>query len=132
HIPMRDKFDSDILHHKVFLFHGQNVVEFSKANFTDPEFVPISPTNYSDEAVYFTNDSRLTNSFRRRFDDNWTDTTLFRNYANVSGPLVRKYPIYPIDPSMNFPPLEDFPLRAIGRMDAEPNAIDAIVFRVTD
>ena len=132
-IPMREKFGSDILHHKVMLFHGQNVVEFSKANYTDTEFVPITPNvNYFDEAVYFTNDDRLINSFRRRFDDNWLDTTLFRNYANVTGPLVRKYPLYPIDPSMNFPPLQDFNLRAISRIDAERTALDVIVFRVTD
>jgi phosphatidylserine/phosphatidylglycerophosphate/cardiolipin synthase-like enzyme len=35
-IPMREKFTGDILHFKMMLFHGQNKVEFSKANFTDP------------------------------------------------------------------------------------------------
>ena len=132
-IPMREKYVGDILHWKVFLFHGQNVVEFSKANFAPDEFVPITPNvNYDDEAIYYTNDDRITNSFRRRFEDLWIDTTNFQNYANVTGPLVREYPIYPIDPSMNFVPLEDFSNRAVSRYNLETQSIDAIVFRVTD
>jgi hypothetical protein len=131
--PMREKYVGDILHHKVMLFHGQNVVEFSKANYTDSEYVPLTPyVNYFDEAVFFTNDDNLTNSFRRRFDDLWTDTTNFRNFANIDGPLVRQYPKYPIHPSMNFPPLEEFATRAIPRFDAELESLDAIVYRVTD
>ena len=131
-LPMREKFQADILHFKMMLFHGQNVVEFSKANYAASEFVPISPTNYDDEAVFFTNDDRLTNSFRRRFDDLWTDTTNYRNYANMLNPPVRHYPFFPIDPAMNFPPLQDFSNRSVSRYDQETQAIDAIVFRVTD
>jgi hypothetical protein len=132
-IPMREKYVGDILHFKMMLFHGQNVVEFSKANYAADEFVPITPNvNYDDEAVFFTNDNRLTDSFRRRFDDLWIDTTNYRNLANVNNPLVRQYPMFPIDPAMNFPPLEDFANRAVSRYDAETQSIDAIVFRVTD
>src|SRR5205823_4640727 len=123
----------DILHFKMMLFHGQNVVEFSKANYTPDEFVPITPNvNYSDEAVFFTNDDRLTNTFRRRFDDLWVDTSRYRNFANVVGSPVREYPLFAIDPSMNFPPMQDFSNRAVSRYDAEAGSIDAIVFRVTD
>jgi len=51
------------------LFHGQNMLEFSKANYAPSEFVPDVPnSNYSDEAIFFTNDDRLTNTFRRRFE----------------------------------------------------------------
>ena len=32
-IPMREKFGEDVLHWKVMLFHGQNMVNFSKGNF---------------------------------------------------------------------------------------------------
>jgi phosphatidylserine/phosphatidylglycerophosphate/cardiolipin synthase-like enzyme len=132
-IPMRDKFAQDILHFKVMLFHGQNVVEFSKANYNATAYVAIEPNvNYDDEAVFFTNDNNLTNSFRRKFDDLWTDTARFNNYANITGPLVRKYPTYPIHPSLNFPPFEPFSPRATSRYDAETNSIDAIVYRVTD
>ena len=132
-IPMRDKFAGDILHFKAMLFHGQNVVHFSKANFTDPSYVPITPNvNYFDEVVYFTNDDRLTNSFRRRFDDLWTNTSQWQNYANITVPLARHYPGTSIHPSMNFPPLEDFSNRSVSRYDNEHQRIDAIVFRVTD
>jgi hypothetical protein len=132
-IPMRDKIGGDVLHFKTMLFHGQNVVEFSKANYTPWAFVPAVPNvNYDDEAVFFTNDDDITNSFRRRFDDRWVDTIEFRNFANITGPLVRHYPMYPIHSSMNFPPLEDFSNRAVSRYDREPHSIDAMVFRVTD
>jgi hypothetical protein len=132
-IPMRDKYAGDVLHFKMMLFHGQNVVEFSKANYSPFSFVPDPTTvNYFDEAVFFTNDNDLTNSFRRRFDDRWVNTSEFRNYGNVTGPLVRQYAMFPIHSSMNFPPLEDFATRAVARYDREPQRLDAIVFRVTD
>jgi hypothetical protein len=132
-IPMRDKYQADILHYKMMLFDGQNVVEFSKANYSPESFVPTQTNaNYFDEAIFFTNDSRLTNTFRRRFEDLWTDTTNFRTFGNITGPLVRRYPLYPLDPSMNFVPLEDFSDRAVSRYNQEVQGIDAIVFRVTD
>jgi Carbohydrate binding module (family 6)/PLD-like domain len=132
-IPMREKVGGDILHFKMMLFHGQNVVEFSKANFTPGAMAPTIPSvNYDDEAVFFTNDDRLTNTFRRRFDDRWINTSEFRNFANVTTAPVRHYAIYPIHASMNFPPLEDFSNRSVWRYNAEPQRIDAIVFRVTD
>ena len=117
-IPMREKYNTseDILHFKIMLFDGQNMVEFSKANYSPEEFIPIQPNvNYSDEAIFFTNDTRLTNSFRRRFDDRWIDTTVFRNYANVGGALARRYSGVSIDPSMNFPPTQDFLARGFSR-----------------
>ena len=134
-IPMREKFNTseDILHFKMMLFDGQNMVEFSKANYSTEEFIPIQPNvNYSDEAVFYTNDTRLTNSFRRRFDDRWIDTTVFRNFANITGTPTRRYPLYAIDPSMNFPPPQYYIPRSVGRYDSETQKIDAIVFRVTD
>jgi hypothetical protein len=135
-IPMRDHFaggPSDILHFKMMLFHGQDTVEFSKANFTPASFVPIVPdANYFDEAIFFTSDSNLTNSFRRRFEDLWLDSTQSRDYANIATPQARRYPLHPIHWSMNFPPLENFSERSISRYNAETQRIDAIVFRVTD
>jgi hypothetical protein len=132
-LPMRDKYVGDILHFKMMYFRGQKMLEFSKANFSEPEFVPITPNvNYSDEAIFFTNDTRLTSSFQRRFDDLWTNTTQYRNLYNVSGPLARACPTCTIHPSMNFVPLEDYSNRAVSRYDAEPQSIDALVFRVTD
>jgi hypothetical protein len=143
-IPMREKvpdptYSIQILHFKMMLFHAQNMVEFSKGNFSEPEYIPYPPfpsTNYSDESVFFTTDPRLVNSFRRRFDDLWINTSVYQNYANVSGPLVRECPVEvcTIDPSMNFSPIQNFADRAKGRIDAEPGGgqLDAFVFRTTD
>jgi phosphatidylserine/phosphatidylglycerophosphate/cardiolipin synthase-like enzyme len=132
-IPMREKVGEDVLHWKVMLFHGQNMVNFSKGNFEPFAYVPTSPTNYEDEAVYFTNDDRITNSFRRRFDDRWVDTTVFQNFKNITGTPTRKYPLYTIDPAMSFSAdHEDFTDRWIKRMDLENVGVDAIVFRVME
>ena len=134
-IPMRHRAVGDILHFKMMLFHGQGVVQFSKANYTPYSFVPESPTNYFDETIFFTDDVAdlaLTNSFRRRFDDLWIDTTRYQNFANITGTPTRRYAPFPIDGSMNFPPLENFQTRAFGRFNAENQGIDAIVYRITD
>src|SRR5690606_13437632 len=105
-LPMRDKYVGDILHFKMMLFHGQDVVQFSKANYTPLAYGPIQPTvNYDDEALFFTDDINLTNSFRRRFDDLWVNTSQYRNFANVSGSPTRVCPACTIHPSMNFVPL---------------------------
>jgi len=132
-IPMRDKAVGPILHFKMMLFHGQNVLQFSKANYTDFAFKPQEPNvNYADEAIFFTNDSNLTNSFRKRFDDLWVSPE-FKNFSNFTDPPVApRYPTATIHPSMNFPPLQDFVSRMVKRFDAEPQRIDAIAFRVTD
>jgi hypothetical protein len=132
-IPMRDKFGGDVLHWKMMLFHAQNTVQFSKANYNAWALAPQIPNvSYDDEAVFFTNDSRLTNSFRARFDQRWINTTLFRNYANITAPLAPRYSGVSIHSSMNFPPDQDFSVRSVSRYNAEPQGIDAIVFRVTD
>ena len=140
-IPMRTKVTTvQILHFKMMLFHGQNVVEFSKANFSPLEFYPISATNFFDEAIFFTNDDRLTNSFRRRFDDLWV-SSYFKDYGNMTGPPAREYPAdLPINGAMNFvhdyhlnlSPQQDYAQRAKGRINAESTRIDAVVFRATD
>jgi len=133
-IPMREKFGEDVLHWKMMLFHGQNMVNFSKGNFEPFAYVATTAnSNYEDEAVYFTNDDRITNSFRRRFDDRWIDTSVFRNYANINTPLARSYPLFSIDPAMSFSAdYDDFTARWIAHMDLETVAVDAIVFRVME
>jgi phosphatidylserine/phosphatidylglycerophosphate/cardiolipin synthase-like enzyme len=133
-IPMREKFGEDVLHWKMMLFHGQNMVNFSKGNFEPFAYVATTPnSNYEDEAVFFTDDDRITNSFRRRFDDRWVNTSVFRNYANINGPVTRSYPLYSIDPSMSFSAdYDDFTARWISRMDLEKVGVDAIVFRVME
>ena len=90
-IPMRKRLTSDILHWKMMLFQAQNVVEFSGANYSADAWRPTTATpyeNYVDEAIYFTSDTAIVNSFRTKFDDQWIDTAGWTNYANVAGNFI--------------------------------------------
>ena len=134
-IPMRRRLTSYILHWKTMLFHGQNVVEFSGANYSADAWRPATAVpyeNYVDEGIYFTSDTAIVNSFRTRFDDQWVDTTDWTNYANVAGALTRRYGIFPKDPSLNFAPWENYRTRAVNAYNAERRAIDVIMYRITD
>ena len=136
-IPMRFKIGDGIVHWKMMLFVGQNKLEFSGGNYSSNFFVPDAPnSNYIDEGIYFTNDPSLINSFKTKYDDVWTDTKLFDNYANITGPLTRKYPVFPIDPELNFPPSidssQDFLLRTQQNMNAETKKVDIIMYRITN
>ena len=105
---MRKKSGGGILHWKMMLFHGQNVVEFSKANYYDIAFVRRNPARTSAGTTRQSSSRTtigLTNTFRTKFDNLWIDTTNYANYANITSPLVRRYPIYPpLDASLNLPP----------------------------
>src|SRR5215213_703147 len=135
-IPMRQNVASGILHWKMMLFVGQNTVQFSGANYSAHFFTPTTPySNYIDEAIYFTSDPSVVNSFKTKYDDLWTNTAQYTNYANISGPLARKYPLFPIDPELNFPPRsggEEFANRAVSAYNAEPQKLDVIMYRITD
>ena len=130
--PMRRRTASGILHWKMMLFEGQNTVQFSAANYTSA-FVPNVPyENYIDEVIYFSDDTAVVDSFRTKYDDLWTDDTAYADYANVTRPLVRRYPTVEKDPELNFPPRESYRSRAVGRYNAETEAIDVIMYRITD
>ncbi|MFL6212262.1 MAG: IPT/TIG domain-containing protein [Blastocatellia bacterium] len=142
-IPMRYKsspFDSGgILHMKMALFAGQNKVEFGSANYSPYSLTTSQPlVDYTLNAVYFTDDAAIVNSFKTQFDNLWTDTTNYANYANVSGALTRHYPNTLIDPALNFPPgaqgqdYDAFATRSIAAFNQETQKIDAVVYRVTD
>jgi len=132
-IPMRKKTTGGILHWKTMVFRGQNTVEFSGANFSADAFVYVDPyKNYVDEAIYFTDDPVIVNSFQRKYDDLWVDTINYSNYANITTPLARSYPLYTISPDMNFPPGQDYANRAVKLYDAETQKIDVIMYRITD
>ena len=136
-IPMRYKVGAGILHWKMMLFAGQNKLEFSGANYSGNFFVPDAPNaNYFDEAIYFTNDPSLIQSFKTRYDDVWTNTVQYANFANVNGPLSRKYPTAPISPELNFPPSvdasQDFLVRTQQNLNAESKKIDIIMYRITN
>ena len=131
-IPMREKTGSGILHWKMMLFVGQNTVEFSGANYSSEAFVPITPySNYVDEIIYFTDRASIVNSFKTRYDDVWSSTSGWSNYANVTS-LARKYPAYTIDPEMNFVPWQNFATRSVSAYNAETQKIDVIMYRITD
>jgi phosphatidylserine/phosphatidylglycerophosphate/cardiolipin synthase-like enzyme len=134
-IPFRDKTTQGINHWKMMLYAGQGKVHFTAANFAQGSYSPTTKyTNYVDEAIYFTNDRAVVDTFMRKFDDLWTDTVNFTNLANISGPLTRNYPTTSLqspDPRLNFPPDQDFQDRVVSAMRQETEAIDVIIFRVT-
>jgi phosphatidylserine/phosphatidylglycerophosphate/cardiolipin synthase-like enzyme len=131
-VPMRYRIASGIMHWKMMLFAGQRVVEFGSANYSVNALVPVDPyRNYVDETIFFTDDPALVNSFMTKFDSSWIDTVSFRNYANVTT-LTKRYPVYPIAPEVNFVPGQSFANRSVKLYNAEPAAIDVIMYRVTD
>ncbi len=132
-IPMRYRTASGILHWKVMVFAGQHTVEFGSANYSPNAFVPNTAyADYVSETVYYSDDPAVVDSFMTRFDDSWTDTTNFANYANVSGALTRTYPTYPIDSELNFPPSQSFANRSVTLYNNETKQIDVIMYRITD
>ena len=134
-IPIRRASSSLYLHWKMMLFSGQNIVQFSGANYSPDAWRPGTATpfeNYTDESIFFTGESSIVNSFRTKFDDMWTSTSRFANYANVTGPLTRSYDTFPIDPDLNLPPQEPYRPRAVKMYNAETQAIDVIMYRVLD
>src|ERR1051326_5424216 len=135
-IPMRYKNAGGILHWKMMNFIGQNQLEFTGANYSANFFVPTTPySNYIDEAIYFTSDASLIQSFKTKYDDLWTDTVDYTDYGNINAPLSRKYPTYPINPELNFPPSvddsQDFYNRTQLNMNQENQKIDIIMYRIT-
>jgi HKD family nuclease len=132
-IPMRERTASGILHWKVMLFASQGTVQFSAANYSEWAFVPVVPyQNYVDEVIYFTSQESVVNSFKTKYDDLWTDTSKYSNYANITGPLTRRYPTFTKDPELNYPPNESYRSRAVGRYNAEDVGIDVTMYRITD
>src|SRR3954447_7213260 len=131
-IPMRKRIAGDICHWKLMIFSGQGVVEWSGANFSPTAFVPQDPyTDYEDEVIYFS--EQLVPSFMTMFDNIWTNTKEYANYANVPPTLIRNYPTAQIDPRLNFPPKDSYQDRLIPLIDREPadGWIDVDMYRIT-
>ena len=136
-IPMRHRTaSSGIMHYKLMLFAGQSIVEFSGANFSADAWVftgPVPYVNYVDESVYFTDNAAFVQSFMTKYDDLWTNTTAYADYANVPQPLRA--------------PLSDrtrrtrssisrrssrTPTARSNRYNQETQKIDVIMYRITD
>jgi PLD-like domain/IPT/TIG domain len=132
-IPMRDyKATDGIQHWKMMLFAGQGVVQFSAANYGGNDFVATENyRNYIAEAIFFCKTPSVLDSFKTRFDDLWTNDTLYRDYANIVRPLARRYTPAAIDPEMNFVPLENYLSRLLPLINGEQLKIDAIMYRFT-
>jgi phosphatidylserine/phosphatidylglycerophosphate/cardiolipin synthase-like enzyme len=132
-VPMRMRIASGILHWKLIVFAGQGVVEFSGANYSENAFKPVIPyANYVDESIFFTDDPAIVNTFKTKFDTSWIDGASFANYANITAPLTRRYPVFSQAAELNFPPGQSYATRAVALYTAEPSGIDVIMYRVTD
>ena len=134
-IPIRQRAltNGDILHWKMMLFVGQNTVEFSGANYSSTAFVPQTPyVDFEDEAIYFTDEPSIVNSFKTKYDDLWIDPVNYADYANILTPPARVYPIFTKDPELNFPQQESYANRVLGKYPKEKQRVDIIMFRITD
>jgi phosphatidylserine/phosphatidylglycerophosphate/cardiolipin synthase-like enzyme/regulation of enolase protein 1 (concanavalin A-like superfamily) len=131
-VQMRRRTAGDICHWKLMIFSRQNVVEWSGANFSPIAFVPNTPyRDYEDEVIHFS--EQLAPSFKKTFDDIWTNTTEYADHRNITRPLVRKYPTYAVDARLNFPPRDSYQDRLIPLIDNEPpdGLIDVDMYRLT-
>ena len=82
-IPMRYRKVGDTFHWKMMIFAGQDVVEFSAAQFTQEYLVPAQPgVDFTQDPIFYSTNTSFVNSFERKFDDAWVDTTKFANYGN--------------------------------------------------
>jgi phosphatidylserine/phosphatidylglycerophosphate/cardiolipin synthase-like enzyme/regulation of enolase protein 1 (concanavalin A-like superfamily) len=132
-IPMLEKTSGGIVHWKTMIFAGQNTVQFSGANYSPDGFVPRQPyVDYIDEVIYFSDDPAIVNSFKTRYDDVWITTSGYTPYANLSGTRTRRHPVYPIDSQLTFVPYNNFAARSVDRYNRETQAIDSVMFRITD
>src|SRR4051794_1624403 len=137
-IPMRMKSSGDIAHWKGMTFAGQNVTEFSGANYSPYEYVPQTPyVDYNDEVIYFSDEPDVVQSLMTHFDDVWTDYSGYADYANVTDPTHRNYPTFPIAPEFNFPPADSYFDRLHPLLQNEAKAgtagkIDVNMYRITD
>src|SRR4051812_38956493 len=134
-IPIRARKSTapGILHWKMMLFVGQMQVEFSGANFSPTAFVPQDPyVDYEDETLYFTDDVSVVQSFMTEYDNHWIETTNYADYANITSPPARNYAIYTKDSALNFPQAENYADRLLKRYPKELQAIDVIMYRITD
>jgi len=131
-IPMRYKSSGGILHWKLMIFGAQNIANFSAGNFSPDGYVPWEPyVNYEDEVTSFTTDPGLVSTFMTKYDDVWTTTSGYTNYANVTT-LERYHPTTPLDPRLTFPPTQNYATRLVKFLDQENQEIDVDMYRITD
>ena len=130
-MPMRYKPAGGILHWKMMIFAGQDVVEFGAAQLSAHYLVPVQPyVDFYQDPIVLTSDVALVRSFQRKFDDAWVDTVAFANYGNAPFP-ERAYGLDAISPLLNFVPAQNFFTRSKPLYDADTPGIDVIMYKVT-
>ena len=89
---------------------GQGQVEFAGANYAPFETDAADPcVNFTDEIVYFSNDPPIVHSFMTKFDDLWTSTTEFADYANITGAADAQLSDLSDRPAAQFPARRELP-----------------------
>ena len=135
-IPMRERTTSGILHWKMMIFAGQNIVEFSGANYSSDAWLPATPKlyqNYIDEVITFTSDPDLVASFktevRRPLDQHDEVHGLPEHHRSADARLPDAH-------DRSAPELRPRPVAflLVPRREyrREPSAIDVIMYRITD
>ena len=131
-VPILQKPSGGIFHWKMFIFAGQQVVEFAATNFTADYLRPrVAYRDYYSDPVYFTKDLALVHSFQTMFDNIWTDTTNLTVYGNVAS-RGRAYPTSSISSTLSFVPWQNFLTRSKPLYDAETQQIDTIMYKITE
>ena len=152
--PMRQRIANGILHWKMAIFAGQGVVEFSGANMSRAELDPYVPySNYVDEAIFFSDDPNIVNSFRTMYDKWWVDSVDYSDYGNTPGmqitpatyPIESEYcPSVPAGPTvpknfgcgLDFLPSsnwqDNYGTKVESAIGAEKTKVDVDMFRITN
>jgi len=131
-VPLRKKVGNGILHWKVMIFAGQNIVNFGAANLSQPEWECPNPlASCRNENNEFEDEPVLVSSFKTIYDNYWLNTGLMTNYANIRPvDTVRRYPVSPIDRRLSVQPIDTFSSRLIALIDRETVGIDSNVLRI--
>ena len=148
-IPMRrqanweDKSPADyIFHWKMMLFEGRTSsssappITAATRSFLEPPYGSPTPcANLRRRVSSARTASRSSTHFKTKFDDLWTNTTRFKDYANITGTPTRARDVS-IDPEMTFCPApagqKTFRTRSVAAYNAETDGIDATICRITD
>ena len=88
--------------------------------------------NYVDESVYFTDTASFVHSFMTKYDDLWTNTACYANYANVTGALTRDYPSVHQGSAAELPAAGSRTRPSRRPNNKETQKIDVIMYRITD
>jgi hypothetical protein len=148
-VPIRLRYHPtwfpEIMHWKCGIFVGQQTVEFGSANWTTFELTPWSSSNFQDETAFFTDDLSLFNAFLTQFDRMWADTEKFLDwpaaYLAETGqkwptamtiPQGRQVPDFSTNiPGMVWSQGTELTNAMLGEINAETQAIDLVVYRLT-